>query len=418
MIIGKGYTNRFLSEAEAREIFAQGLERIAPAGKRLLVIIPDGTRSGPMPLCFRAITDLLQGKVAQLDFMIALGTHIPMDKGHICKHVGISPEELETRYADVHIYNHNWLAGLREIGTIPAARMREISGGLMEEDVPVRISERLYDYDHILVVGPVFPHEIVGFSGGNKYFYPGVAGPEIIDATHWLGALIGCPNIIGYQDTPTRHIIDIAAAMIDLPKSCFSMVVKGHDDLAGLYFGSPEESQAAAAELSAKVNIVYLERTYKTVLSVMPELYDDIWTASKGMYKLEPVVEDDGTLIIYAPHIDEISYTHGAVLDKIGYHVCAYFLAQPERFADVPRAVMAHSALVKGAGTYEGGVEKPRIHVVLATRIPEERCRRVNLDYMDPESIDIEEWMRRQDPDTLVVPRAGELLHRLASERK
>ncbi|MBM3190338.1 MAG: DUF2088 domain-containing protein, partial [Chloroflexi bacterium] len=397
MVIGKGYPDRFLSEAEAREIFAQGAAQIKPAGKKLLVIIPDSTRSGPIPLCFRALTDLLSKKVAHLDFLVALGTHIPMDEPRLCDHLGITQSERHTRYAKIGLLNHNWLEGLGRIGTIPAAQMREISGGLMDQEVPVTINERIFDYDHLLIMGPVFPHEIAGFSGGNKYFFPGIAGAEIIDATHWLGALIGCPNIIGHQDTPTRRALDVAAQFISVPRSCFSMVVKGHDDLAGLYYGSPEESQAAAAELSAQVNVVYLDRTYKTVLSVMPELYDDIWTASKGMYKLEPVVEDGGTLIIYAPHIDEISYTHGALLDRIGYHVRDYFLAQMDRFADVSRAAMAHSALVKGQGTFENGVERPRIRVVLATGIPKERCDRIGLGYMDPATINVEAWKGRED---------------------
>ena len=149
----------------------------------------------------------------------------------------------------------------------------------------------------------------------------------------------------------------------------------------------------------------------------MPELYDDIWTAAKGMYKMEPVVADGGTVIIYAPHIDEVSYTHGKVLDRIGYHVRDYFLKQMDRFADVPGGVMAHSTHVKGAGTYENGVETPRINVVLATRIPKERCDQINLGYMDPAEIDVDEWTARQNEDLLVVPRAGEMLYRLKSER-
>ena len=145
----------------------------------------------------------------------------------------------------------------------------------------------------------------------------------------------------------------------------------------------------------------------------MPELYDDIWTAGKGMYKLEPVVADGGTLIIYAPHIDEVAYTHGRVLDRIGYHVRDYYLAHMERFKGEPRSVMAHACLVKGDGTYENGVESPRIKVILATGVPKERCQRVNLTYMDPASIHVDEWKGREGEGILVVPRAGEVLYRL-----
>ena len=417
MLIGKGYTDRFLTEAEASAIFGEGVSQLAVNGKKVLVIIPDSTRSGPIPLCFRELTRLLSPRVAKLDFIIALGTHMAMDEARICQHVGITLQERRTTYRNVGLFNHNYREGLAKIGTIPGSEIDALSGGLMREDVPVEINARLLDYDHIIVCGPVFPHEIAGFSGGNKYFFPGVAGPDVIDVTHWMGAVVTNVKIVGYRDTPTRRAIDRAASFIPVERSCFSMVVRGHDDLAGLYFGSPEESQAAASELSAQVNIVYLDRSYKTVLSIMPELYDDIWTASKGMYKMEPVVANGGTLIIYAPHVEEISYTHGAILDRIGYHVRDYFLGQMDRFKDTPRSVMAHSTLVKGAGTYVNGHETPRVDVVLATRIPKERCDRVNLGYMDPDSIDLQAWKNREDEGILVVPRAGELLHRLKGDR-
>jgi lactate racemase len=413
MVIGQGYTDRFLTEVEARAIFAEGLAQIPVAGQRIVVIVPDSTRSGPLPLCFRALTELLLGKVAKLDLLVALGTHMEMPEERICEHLGITLEERRTRYAAVGLYNHNWESGLKTVGVIPASEIGALNGGRMVEDVTVQVNERLWDYDRVLIVGPVFPHEIAGFSGGNKYFFPGVSGPDVINFTHWLGAVISNVKTIGIEDTPVRAVIDRAASMINLPKSCFCMVVKGHDDLAGLYFGSPEEAQRVAAELSAKVNITYVTKRYKTVLSVMPELYDDVWTAGKGMYKLEPVVADGGTVIIYAPHITEVSYTHGKTLDRIGYHVRDYFLAHMEQLKGEPRGVMAHATHVKGDGSYINGVEKPRVTVVLATGVPKERCERINLGYRDPATIKIEEWMGREDEGILVVPRAGELLYRL-----
>jgi nickel-dependent lactate racemase len=416
MIIGNGSPDHTLNESEALDIIRRGLEQMAPDGRRLLFIVPDSTRSGPIPFFFRTLCDELGDRPAQLDFLIALGTHLPMDEERICKHFGITLEERRGRYGHVGIYNHNWQEGLKHIGTIPAGEIAALSGGLMAEDVPVEVNSRLFDYDHIAIVGPVFPHEIAGFSGGNKYFFPGVSGPEVIDITHWLAAVITNRRIIGQRGTPVRAVIDRAAALITVEKSCYSMVVRGHDDLMGLYYGTPEESQAAAADLSAQVNIKYMPRTYHTVLSIMPELYDDIWTAGKGMYKLEPVVADGGTVIIYAPHIDEVSYTHGETLDRIGYHVRDYFLAHMEEYEGAHRGVMAHATHVKGEGTYVDGVETPRLNVILASGVPRERCERINLGYMDPATIDPQEYMGREDEGILVVPRAGELLHRLETE--
>jgi hypothetical protein len=131
------------------------------------------------------------------------------------------------------------------------------------------------------------------------------------------------------------------------------------------------------------------------------------------MYKLEPVVADGGTLIIYAPHITEVSYTHGRVLDDIGYHTRDYFAKQLDKFTDVPRGVMAHSTHVKGIGTYANGVERPRINVVLATGIPEERCRRINLGYLNHETVRLDDYKNKENQGILYVAKAGEMLYKL-----
>jgi nickel-dependent lactate racemase len=161
------------------------------------------------------------------------------------------------------------------------------------------------------------------------------------------------------------------------------------------------------------VHITYVDKPYQRVLSVMPEMYDDLWTAAKGMYKMEPVVADGGEVIIYAPHIDEISYTHGATIDQVGYHVRDYFVKQWDKFKDYPWGVLAHSTHLRGIGTYdlENDIERPRVKVTLATGISRERCERVNLSYLDPASIDVSQWAK--DESVLVVPKAGEMLYRL-----
>lgn len=419
MVTGKGETGRFLSEEEARQILKQGLEPVNLEGKRVLVIIPDGTRSGPMGLFFRLFHELLGTRTAALDYLIALGTHQPMSEAAIRRLLGVSAEAMAARYAGVRVFNHRWndREALRTLGVIPAAETAVLSDGRLAEDVPVTVNNMIFDYDQIIVCGPVFPHEVVGFSGGNKYFFPGISGPEVINFTHWLGALVTCYATIGIKHTPTRAIVHRAAAMIDVPKLCCCMVVQG-DKLAGLYVGSPEEAWSQAADLSAEVHIRWVDRPYRRVLSVMPELYDDIWTAAKGMYKLEPVVADGGEVILYAPHITELSYTHGHILDEIGYHVLDYFTKQWNRFQKTPRSVLAHSTHLRGIGSYDAGIEKPRIQVTLATGIPRERCERVALGYCDPLAIDLEEWRGREDDGILLVPHAGEILYRLNSQRQ
>jgi nickel-dependent lactate racemase len=417
-MVGKGYTDKLLAETEIRQLTSQALAELDLSGKRVLIIIPDSTRTAPMPLMFRLFFELLGEEVAALDYIIALGTHQPLSEAAIDKLVGVTPAERAEKFTKVNVFNHRW--DLPEtfvnLGQITGAEIEEITGGLMSQAVDVRLNKIVFDYDQLIICGPTFPHEVVGFSGGNKYFFPGIGGAEVINFSHWLGAVITSYDVIGTTHTPGRQVIDKAAAFIDKPKLCFSMVVKG-EDLAGLYVGTPEEAYEAAAELSAKLHIQWIEQPFQRVLSVMPTMYDDIWTAAKGMYKMEPAIAAGGEVVIYAPHIDEISYTHGQLIDEIGYHVRDYFLKQWDKFKHYPGGVLAHSTHLRGIGEYDAqtGVESPRIDVTLATRIPEKRCRRVNLGYLDPDSVNPDEWKGREDDGVLLVPKAGEMLYRVKS---
>jgi nickel-dependent lactate racemase len=353
-----------------------------------------------------------------LDFLVALGTHPAMNSDAIDHLVGMTSEERASKFPGVKIFNHRWdlEATFTTLGTISESESLELSRGLLSVQVPVRINRQVLEHDLVVICGPVFPHEVVGFSGGNKYFSPGISGPEIINFTHWLGALITSYEIIGTKVTPVRDVIDRVAEMIPTPKLAINMVVK-NDALAGLFIGEPRAAWSAAADLSAQVHIRYMQHPFRRVLSVLPHMYDDIWTGAKGMYKLEPVVAEGGELIIYAPHISEISYTHGKIIDQIGYHVRDYFIKQWERYKDFPWGVLAHATHLRGIGTYEDGVERPRISVTLATGIPRQRCEKLNLGYLDPQSIDPQEWARREAEGILLVPKAGETLYRLESAR-
>ncbi len=417
MVVGKGFADRYLTGEEISQVVRDGLGTLAVEGKRVLVIIPDGTRTMPMPRMFDWFEAQLAPRVAALDYLVALGTHPLMSDEQLSKLLGRPVSK--GRCGKSHIFNHHWEdpRTFVTLGVISAAEIGEITGGLLAQEVPVRLNKLILDYDQLIICGPVFPHEVVGFSGGTKYFFPGIAGPEIINLTHWLGALITNYQVIGAGYTPVRAVIDRAASFIDRPSSCFALVVT-HEGVAGIYFGSPQEAWKAASVLSAEKHIVYVKKPFRRVLSVMPRLYDDLWTAGKGMYKMEPAVADGGEVVIFAPHISEISYTHGKVIEEIGYHCRDYFLAQWDRFKGYPGGVVAHSTHVKGLGRYDAptGRETPRVQVTLATGIPEARCRRVNLGYLDPATIQRQEWEGREEEGVLVVPRAGEMLYRVKND--
>ncbi len=387
-------------------------------GKRVLLIVPDHTRTAPVGTLFRAIHSEIGPATAALDILVALGTHPPMSDQAICHRLEITPEERTSTYARVRFFNHAWNNpdALQRIGTIDAAEISSLTGGRFSMDVPVEINRRLFDYDQVIIVGPVFPHEVVGFSGGNKYLFPGVGGPQILNFFHWLGAVVTNPMIIGNQWTPVRKVVDRAGAMVRVPKLCFAMVVRPDTSLAGLFAGSPEAAWVAASDLSRNTHITFKDHPFHTILSCAPVMYEELWTGGKCMYKLEPVLADGGELIIYAPHISEISSTHGRVLREVGYHCRDYFLKQWDRFQHQPWGVLAHSCHVYGLGTYADGVETPRARVTLATAIPEEVCRSINLGYRNPASINPAAFANREHEGVLLVPKAGEMLFHLRNK--
>ena len=408
-------SNQSLGDERVSKLVGDALPTEDYRGQKILLIVPDHTRTAPVGLLFKSIFHQIGEATATLDVMIALGTHPPMNEEAICERLEISLAERRNEYAKVQFHNHEWdnPAALKGIGIIPASDIAELSGGRFETELPVKINRRLFDYDQVIIVGPVFPHEVVGFSGGNKYLFPGVSGPELLNFFHWLGAVISNPKIIGHKWTVVRKVIDRAGGMVAVDKRCFAMVVRPDKSLAGLFFGTPESAWDAAADLSDKTHIVYKDRPFHTILSCAPPMYDDIWVGGKCMYKLEPVLADDGELIIYGPHIKSISHTHEAGLREVGYHCSAWLLEHWEKYKAHPWGLLAHSSHVKGIGQVVDGMEKPRANVTLATGLSEAVCGEINLGYRDPAAINIEDYANREDEGVLLVRKAGEMLHRL-----
>lgn len=403
-----------VTPAQIADLVARACPAADYRGQRILLIVPDATRTAPVDAFFAALHAQLSPVTARFDVMIALGTHQPMSEAAICERLGITLAQRRSHYGAVELINHDWQnpATLRSLGAIPAEEIEQLSGGLFAMEVEVRVNARIFDYDQLIIVGPVFPHEVVGFSGGNKYLFPGVSGPEVLNFFHWLGAVVTNPMIIGNKWTPVRRVVDRAAALVTVPKLCFCLAVAG-STLAGAFAGTPEAAWDQASDLSRELHILYKEKPFQTILSCAPRMYDELWTGGKCMYKLEPVLANGGELIIYAPHITEVSITHGEVIERIGYHCRDYFLKQWDRFKDVPWGTLAHSTHVRGIGRYEDSVERCRARVTLATQIPRETCERINLGYRDPAAINVEDFADREDEGILLVRKAGEMLYQL-----
>jgi nickel-dependent lactate racemase len=410
-----GGPDQVLVDEQVRAFVAEALDAIDLDGRSLCLLVPDATRSCPLPLLVESVHHAVHRRVSALTAVVALGTHPAMSASALASWFGYADLGVDARYPGLHVLNHAWWdpAALVSLGTIGTDRIAELSEGRLRTSVDVRANRAVIEHDVVLAVGPVFPHEVVGFSGGNKYFFPGVAGADIIDISHWLGALITSASIIGTRGiTPVRALIDEAATLIPSRRLALCAVVEsGSTGLHMLSFGAPEHAWAAAADVSAQVHVQYLDKPVRRVVSIMPDRYTDIWTAAKGFYKVEPVVADGGEVIVYAPHITTFSTSHPEI-EEIGYHTRDYFVHQWARFQKVHWAVLAHSTHLRGAGSYDpSDGERDRVTVTLATAIPEDTVRAANLNYLDPAGIDLDDL--RDDPDTMVVPDAGETLFRL-----
>lgn len=411
-----GGPHQHVSAAELDAFVARNFAGIDFDGKNVVLVVPDGTRSCPLPLLVKTAHRHLIDRVASLTAVIALGTHSYMEPDEIDTWFGVEPGGLEAEYPGMKIVNHEWAdpSMIVHVGTLTEDQIFEMSEGSQRVAVDVEINRYVCEADYNIVIGPVFPHEVIGISGGNKYFIPGCATHDAIDLSHWVGALIGVEGIIGTTGiTPVRRIVDAGSALIPSIRLALCLVVEsGTGLIESVAFGTAEESWEKAAAVAAQTHVMYVDKPFKRLIACMPTRYDDIWTAAKGCYKVQPAMADDGEVVIYAPHVTEVSETHAEIYE-VGYHCIEYFTKQWDKFKEYPKGVLAHSTHVRGAGTYdpETGIEKNRIRVTLCTQIPEDVCKSVNMGYLDPATVDLDELAK--DPDVFVLPNAGEVLYRL-----
>ena len=321
MTVTLGGPARILDPEQVRRFVRTQVAALDLAGRSLCVVIPDGTRRCPLPPLLQAVADGVDNQVSSWTAVVALGTHAPMSEDAIRSLVG--PVSLRAR-------NHAWWDDdtFVHVGRLPADLVHDLSGGLLDDAIDVRINRLVVESDMTLIVGPVLPHEVIGFSGGNKYLFPGLSGQEMIDVTHWLGALITSSEIIGTRGvTPVRALVNAAADLVPGERHALCVVVD-HDTggLQSLSFGDPAGAWAAAADVAAETHVTHLDGPVQRVLSLIPTRYPDLWTGAKGFYKVEPVVADGGEVVLYAPHIREIAAMHPRI-SEIGYHCRDFFLA-------------------------------------------------------------------------------------------
>ncbi len=418
--VGTGSPEEDLSRTDLHAILEQSLLRVAP-GARVLSIIPDKTRDDNTDILFPIAAEILQGRqISQLDALVAQGTHVPMTDEEKRSKIGANENSVPGLG---HVYDHQWNVPeeLVTIGELSAARVTELTGGLITNAVPVNLNRRLGPgvYDTVLIFSATVPHEVAGFAGGAKYLFPGVAGPDLTHATHWLGALAGIENVIGRVETPTRHMIEAAADFVAAQIITLNSVITREEDnrlrTHALFAGDFRGAFRRAAEVSREVHIKYTGRKYQRVVALLDEHYDELWVGGKASYKLGGIIEAGGELIIYAPHLRSISETHGRLIEKYGYAPLDRVREMVALSTELQNnlAVAAHLAHVSYAGQRDdSGRVVPRYRITMASALDEETCRRVHLGFMDHRKFRREDY--ENDPDTLVVERAGRDLYLVA----
>ncbi len=416
--IGAGSPDSDLTRGELRAILEQTLSRVAP-GARVLTIIPDKTRDDNTDLLFPFAAEILAArKIAKFDALVAQGTHVAMTDEEKRSKIGEANGNSAPGLG--HIYDHQWNVPeeLSTIGELSAAQVTELTGGLITEAVPVNLNRLLGPgvYDTVIIFSATVPHEVAGFAGGAKYLFPGVAGPDLTHATHWLGALAGIENVIGRVETPTRHMIEAAADFVAAEIITLNSVVTRADKnrlrTHALFAGNFRDAFRRAAEVSGQVHIKYTGRKYKRVVALLDEHYDELWVGGKASYKLGGIIEEDGELIIYAPHLRSISETHGRLIEKYGYAPLDRVREMVALSTELQNnlAVAAHLAHVSYAGQRDqSGRIVPRYQITMASALDEATCGRVHLGFMDHRQFRREDY--ENDSETLVVERAGRDLY-------
>ena len=421
-IAGAGSPTTVLTPADMRRIVHDAVRTVAP-GARVLAVIPDRTRDDNTDVLFPIISQELAAiGASRFDALVAQGTHPPMTNAEKRAKIGAGQSAMPLVG---HFFDHHWdrASELITLDTLSGAEVSSLTGGLMDREVPVQLNAHLApgQYDVVFVIGATVPHEVAGFAGGAKYFFPGVAGPELTHLTHWLGALATIERTIGRVETPTRRVIEAAADRVPAPVVAFTSVSTRNDTgllTHALFAGDFRETVRSAAAVSSRVHVRYTGRRYRRVVALLDEHYDELWVGGKASYKLGGIIEDGGELVIYAPHLTGISTTHGRLIEKYGYAPLEQVREMVEE-SDELRAnlcVAAHLAHVSYAGrlSEEGRIE-PRYRITLASAVSEDVCRRVRLAFQRCESVDIE--AARKDPDTLVVDHAGRDLYLVAPEK-
>lgn len=400
--------NTGITEDEIRKLVYKSLDDFKSI-KRVLLIHPDYTREDFTHILVPLIIQKLkENNIKELHFLNASGTHRKMTEHEIFKKLGINKAE---DFMQFHNHDYDKDEVLANIGDISSSFLKNKTDGLISNAIPVTVNKLIFNnFDLIIALSSTGPHESAGFSGGLKIFFPGISGTDVIGIFHFAAALVGIPRVMGTDKNYARDIIDEGASLIfkkiKSPVVSFNMVLKerNHDILPiGLYFGEGFKgflnAYGRAMQASKKIHFIYLNKPIKKAVQIIPEYFDEFWTAGKGSYRLQKpgVIENNGEIIIVAPNVK--CFHSNKKIDKTirrtGYHCRDYMIDNFIKESDYDKNIISHIINVRGAGLYDKSNKKEKFDfkVSLASKIPESVCRKVGIKYYDPKSLKKEDFL-------------------------
>ena len=290
---------------ELKEAILRSIEGLHP--KKVLIVPPDFTRANSGAGDITAIYyDILTAAGAEVYIIPALGTHLPMTRSEQTAFFG------EKIPADRFLV-HRWRDHVAEVGVVPRSFVKEVSEGIMDEDMPVEVSKYLLDksFDLVLSVGQVVPHEVVGMANYTKNIVVGLGGSRFINRSHMLGAFYGMERIMGRDYSPVRRVFDYAEQnfLKDIPIKYVLTVTDTVDEkvnILGLYIGRNRSLFERAVKCSQKYNLNYVDEPIKTcVVKLDPKEFHSTWLGNKAVYRTRMAMADGGRLIVLAAGVDK-----------------------------------------------------------------------------------------------------------------
>ena len=394
--IAHGGKGSVITTGEKYALLHEALFKLGGIPKKILVIPPDITRlhsnAGELTRILYGFWDAANGTT--FDILPAIGTHAPMTEEQIAEMYGDLPK------ATYHV--HHWRTGLYHFGEVPSEVVQEVSGGKLDYSIPVAVNRRLVEgeYELIISVGQVIPHEVIGIANGFKNVLVGAGGVEMINKSHFLGAVDGMERLMGRTDTSVRRVLNYAHTHylkqlgIVYVMSVMDADASGERVMRGLYVGDDAHTFEIAAELSRAVNMTFLDEPLsKVVVYLDPREFKSTWLGNKAIYRTRMAMADDGELIIIAPGLRE--FGEDAEIDRLirkyGYRGTPATLNAVSENPELQENLSAAAHLIHGST--EG-----RFKVTYAT----EHLTQSEIESVGYEWSPVNEVLAKYNPETLV----------------